>query len=192
MTKAIAATDFPAFVAERFSGKLTDGAHSPDGAACLHEAINVARGRKWSDDPSGMPDLRGLNDAPWSSDDARTTALLPVAVALWDFDKWPVDRKRAWAQRVASETIRRVLPIALRAAASVHPDKTHQDALTAAAETCIKEGSESAAAAAESAAESAADEPLILIAAILTEAAEEAADALVAVRGALWAEPEHQ
>ncbi|MGH7187179.1 MAG: hypothetical protein ACREIB_12995, partial [Pseudomonadota bacterium] len=166
----IPATDFPAFVAERFGGKLTEGAHSPDGAACLHEAWNVASGYGWDDDAHGRPDLRGLNDVPWSSDEARTQALLPVAVALWDFERWSDDRKRAWARRVASETIRRVLPVALRAAASVHPEQHHRDALTAAAETCAKEEAESAKSAASAA----------------RSAAWSAASAASAARSAAW------
>jgi hypothetical protein len=143
----------------RFGGKLTKGAHVENGAACFHEAVNVARGKPWSDDPHGMPSLIGLNDAPWSSDDVRTKHMLPVGVALWDWADWAPERRVRFARYAAEHTIRTVLPMSLRAAAERHPDATYKAALNAAATRCADEGTESAAwSAAESAwsAESAA------------------------------------
>jgi len=181
----ISAEEFPAFVERRFGGKLKAGKHSPDGAACLHEAVNVAMGREWSDSTDSLGlDLRGLNDAAWSSDDARAAALLPVAVALWDFRGWPDERKRAWARRVAQETIRRIVPVALLAAAKVHPNTAHAEALTAAAAKCADEGTESAAWAAARSAESAES---ARSAAWAAWAAARSAESAESARSAAWA-----
>jgi hypothetical protein len=183
------ADEFPVFVAERFGGKLMKGAHTPNGKACVHEAINVFEGRKWSDSPGERIDLRGVNDASWSTDELRTEHMLRVALAVWDWPNWSTERRQAFARRVASETIRRVLPLALRAAASVHPDAEQKAALNAAADKCADDGTwaaasesawaaEAAAAAARAAAAAAAraaaesDAPLIAIADIFVEAAE--------------------
>jgi hypothetical protein len=135
-----------ATVESRFGGVLTKGSHAPDGHACLLEAVSIARGLDWTDDPSivRMPDLRGLNDAPWSSDEVRTMHLLPVGVALYDWAEWPEERRQEFAKRVAEQTIRVIVPMALRQAAKANP-KFAAD-LEAAAKLCADEGTESAAA----------------------------------------------
>jgi hypothetical protein len=126
-------------VNDRFGGVLSHGSHDPDGLACINEAANVARGNDWGDlpDKAGLPDSRSLNDGPWSSNRARTDAMLPLGVALWDWSDWTPKRRTAWAQRVSERTIREILPIALRAAG-----------LTAEAERCEREGAGWAAGAA--------------------------------------------
>ncbi len=145
-----------ATVESRFGGVITKGSHTPDGAACLHEALNIARGEEWSDSPGDIPDFRSLNDAPWSTDALRTKHMLAVGVAvLWPWPEWSPERRTAFARYTAEHTIRVVLPMALRAAAAVHPDEKHKSALEAAAAKCADEGTESAAWAARSAAESA-------------------------------------
>ncbi len=50
-----------------------------------------------------------------------------------------------WVRRVVEGTIRRALPIALRAAAVEHPVLEHRLALAAAADRCAAEGSREAA-----------------------------------------------
>jgi hypothetical protein len=163
---------------ERFHGKLLIGSHTPDGEACALEVASIARGLTWTDNPEtvGLPDLRPLNDAPWSSDAERTKNLVPVVLAYWDWGEWSDAKRREIMTRVAEQTIRQVLPIALRAAG-----------LEAEAKRCGAEGSESAAAraadaaesaawsvarAAESAARAADDQVLILACRIWIEAAE--------------------
>jgi hypothetical protein len=146
-----------ATVESRFGGVLTKGSHAPDGHACLLEAVSIARGLDWTDEPSivRMPDLRGLNDAPWSSDEVRTKHLLPVGVALYDWAEWSAERRQEFAKRVAEQTIRVIVPMALRPAAKANP-KFAAD-LEAAAKLCADEGTESAAeSAAARSAESAA------------------------------------
>ncbi len=141
-----------ATVESRFGGIITKGSHTPDGAACLHEALNIARGEEWSDNPGGIPDLRSLNDAPWSSDALRTKHMLAVGVAvLWPWPEWSPERRTAFARYTAEHTIRVIVPMALRAAAAVHRDEKHKSALEAAAAKCADEGTESSAESAESA-----------------------------------------
>jgi hypothetical protein len=144
-----------ATVESRFGGVLTSGSHEPDGHACLLEAVSIARGLDWTDDPSivRMPDLRGLNDAPWSSDEVRTKHLLPVGVALYDWAEWSEERRQEFAKRVAEQTIRVIVPMALRQAAKANP-KFAAD-LEAAAKLCADEGTESAARSAARSAQSA-------------------------------------
>jgi hypothetical protein len=102
---------------ERFGGIISHGKHPPDGAACALELVSQAKGLPWTDDPRtvGYPDLRSLNDAGWVSDAARTTALLPVLIALSGWPDWSKSRRITCARIVALRTIREVLPIALRA-----------------------------------------------------------------------------
>jgi hypothetical protein len=97
------------------------GKHEPDGEGCVLEVASVARGIDWSDNPEavGLPDLRLLNDGPWSSDAARTAALIPVVEALWDWPMWDKEARAGWAERVVLRTGREVLPEALRAVAGL-------------------------------------------------------------------------
>jgi hypothetical protein len=148
------ATDFPTFVNERFGGKLKRGAHQPNGQACFMEALNVYQGKEWSDSAAGTLDLRGLNDAPWSSDEARTEAMVPLGAIVLAWPGWSEDRRQAWAKAVAEGVIRRILPPTLRAVAERIPSKAPE--LVAAALRCETEGTESAAESARSAAGSAA------------------------------------
>jgi len=167
-----------AVVRDRFGGVLSHGAHQPDGAACINEAVNAARGRPWSDDPGEWPDLRDLNDAPWSSATARTEHLLPVGVALWDWPDWSPERRAGFARRTAERTGREIVPMALRAAAAVHPDATHRAALETAAVRCADEGT-AAVKSARAAARAAAD-----AVSAARAAARAAADAVSAERAA--------
>jgi hypothetical protein len=88
-----------------------------------------------------------VNDALWSSPEARAQALLPLALAQQGTagtDRGP------WVQRVVEGTIRRIVPIALRVAARVHPDEQHSAALEDAAIRCERKGTRVAAYAAVS------------------------------------------
>jgi len=141
-----------AVVEDRFGGVLSSGLHEPDGKACIHEALNAAEGRPWSDEPGERPDLRAFNDGPWSDDAARTAAMLRIGtVLLWDWPSWSPERRQQVVDQVVEGTIRSVLPLALRAAADVHPDPAHAAALRAAADRCASEGSAEAAWAADAA-----------------------------------------
>ena len=91
-------------------GILRSGAHQAGSRQfCALEFDSVVRGRDWSDTPITLPDLRPLNDGPWRSDAARTAALLPVMVALWDWSTWTRARQRQWASSVALETVKQII-----------------------------------------------------------------------------------
>lgn len=112
-----------------------------------------------------------VNDALWSSPEARAQALLPLALAQQGTagtDRGP------WVQRVVEGTIRRIVPIALRVAARVHPDEQHSAALEDAAIRCERKGTRVAAYAAVS------DARAARAAAYAADAAEDAAYAAYA------------
>ena len=127
------------------------------GSLCIEAAICLTMGEPHSDRPSCVaePDREfaiRINDAPWSSAEERAKALLPLALAQLGTagaDRGP------WVQRVVEGTIRQIVPIALRAAASAHPDEQHRAALEAAAVRCEREGTGGATAAAARAADAA-------------------------------------
>jgi len=100
-----------------FGGRLSAGRHHPGEKACALEAVAVARGKAWTDDPGDveMPDLRPLNDGPWPSDDARTAALVPVVEALWDWSEWSDTMQQAWHEAVVHRTVFGILADLLRA-----------------------------------------------------------------------------
>src|SRR5690606_3907247 len=94
--------------------------------------------------------MNRLNDARWSSDAARAAGMRKLAVAQLGSEH--IDQQ-AFANIVAEQTIRRIVPIALRAAAKVNPD--HAESLEAAAAYCESEGTKEAAVAARKAANAA-------------------------------------
>ena len=103
---------FDRVLSKRFGSVLHHGSHNPDGKACALEAASVARGKRWSDDPgnAGLPDLRPINDGPWSSDEARTKAMVPAIRALWGWPKWGETKQKALTNAVTLRMIREVLP----------------------------------------------------------------------------------
>jgi len=110
-------------------------------SACVMAALNLACGGDLADSaesPCVLPDAARfairLNDARWSSPAARAAGLHDLGLALLgtaDLDP------QAFVTRLAEGTIRRVLPIALRAAK-----------LDAAADRCEREGTRDSATAA--------------------------------------------
>ncbi|MGH7432358.1 MAG: hypothetical protein ACREJL_01260 [Candidatus Methylomirabilales bacterium] len=105
-------------VQDRFGARLGSGVHPPnDDLPCANEAASVARGIEWTDNPAavGLPDMRPINDAPWTSPEGRARGLVPLMEALWEWESWSAERRGAWTQAVAQRTIAEVLPIALRA-----------------------------------------------------------------------------
>lgn len=105
-----------AAVVERYGG-LTAGAHNDQSECCILEAVSVCDGVDWTDDPVVLdrPDVRPLNDAPWSSDEARTAGMLRLAPLIAAWPTWSEERRQAYVDRVVCRTIREVLPMALRA-----------------------------------------------------------------------------
>ena len=115
------------------------------GQMCVEAAVCYAQGLPHSDRPTCVGDAVrafkiALNDADWSSDAARAAGMRKLAVAQLGSDN--IDQK-AFAKIVAEQTIRRVLPIALRNAANANPE--HAEALNKAAKNCEELGTLDAA-----------------------------------------------
>ena len=127
---------------------LVSGLGQPEpGQMCVEAAICWSMGESHGDRPTcvAAPDRDyavAINDSAWSSPAARAQHMLPLALA--QLGTAGTDRA-AWEARVIEGTIRRVLPLSLRAAAWVHPDATHQAALVAAADRCDADGTREAA-----------------------------------------------
>jgi len=124
------------------------------GSMCLEAAVSLAVHGTFGDAPPCVAAADRdyairINDAAWSSPQARAEALLPLAIA--QIGTAGTDRT-AWVRRLVEGTIRRVLPVTLRAAASVHGSATHRAALEAAAVRCERDGTRDAADAAAGAA----------------------------------------
>lgn len=148
ITRAIATK-----VRDTVDAGLVHGLGDPlPGEMCVEAAVCFALGLPHGDDPGCVsPALRGLkirlNDSAWSSPAKRANGLRRLAVAQLG-SKGVLDDK-FFTQRVVEMTIRRVVPIALRAAARVNP--AHAKALESAAVRCEREGTPDASAAAASA-----------------------------------------
>ena len=116
------------------------------GKMCVEAAVCFALGLPHGDDPGCVaPSLRRLkirlNDSRWSSPSSRSAGLRRLAIAqlgsLNHLDE------QEFRDRVVDVTIRRVVPIGLRAAARLNP-KFSAD-LEAAAVRCEQEGTREAA-----------------------------------------------
>jgi hypothetical protein len=100
---------------------LVAGLGAPEpGKFCVEAAICFALGEPHSDRPSCVGEaVRNykirINDGPWSSDDARTKGLRHLAIAQLCSDQI---NQRAFADYVVLEGVKRLLPIALLAAAN--------------------------------------------------------------------------
>ena len=138
---------------------LVSGLGDPQpGKFCVEAAVCYALGLPHGDDPGCVsPALRALkirlNDARWSSPQARARGLRRLAVA--QLGSAGVLDDRAFRARVVALSIRWAVPIALRAAARLVPD--HAPALEAAARRCEQEETIDAARAARTSATAAAD-----------------------------------
>jgi hypothetical protein len=139
---------------------LVSGVGNPKpGQMCVEAAVCYALGLPHGDDPQCVSRaLRSLkirlNDAGWSSKEARAKGLRRLAVAQLGSREHLDDKE--FARRVAELAIRKCVPQALRAAASINKSPEHQAALIAAANNCEKEGTEKSAREARAAAYAAA------------------------------------
>jgi hypothetical protein len=118
------------------------------GQMCVEAAVCYALGLPHSDDPQCVaPSLRSLkirlNDSAWSSNAARAKGLRRLAVIQLG-SKDHMDAKE-FATRCAVLATKTCVPTALRAAASLHKDPTHAQALRDAANRCEIEGSRQSA-----------------------------------------------
>ena len=111
------------------------------GQMCVEAAVCYAMGLPHSDEPpcvsAAVRSLKiGLNDSAWSSDEIRGRGMRRLALAQLGSAGTVDDAE--FNRRVIEVIIRRFVPIALRAAASVHDKQFHKDALEAAAVSCEK------------------------------------------------------
>jgi hypothetical protein len=144
-------------VVETVDAGLVGGLGQPvPGQMCVEAAVCYALGLPHGDDPKCVAySLRSLkirlNDASWSSAQARSKGLRRLAVA--QLGSMGVLDDREFVRRVAEMTIRRRLPVVFRRAATLNP--THAETLNSAALRCEQEGTREAARHAESVARSA-------------------------------------
>lgn len=135
---------------------LVSGIGNPvPGECCVEAAVCLAMGLPHGDEPECVaPALRALkitlNDAAWSSNDARAKGLRRLALAQLG-SKGALDETE-FARRVAEQTIRITVSRALHFAANAHPQEEHKIKLRAAAEACFKNGKKEDASAASRAA----------------------------------------
>lgn len=136
------------------------------GQMCIEAAVCFAYGLPHSDNPPcvgyAVRSMKiSLNDSKWSSNTARTAGMRALSVAQLGSDA--IDQV-AFMKLVAEGLIRRVAPMALRAAASLQPEP-HKAKLLAAADRCERDGN---AAAADAAA--ARDGVLMVVADVILQA----------------------
>ena len=142
---------------EHDDGVLKSGGHAAGRDFCAMEFLAKIAGEPWTDKPQCVhPTLgaycRGMNDATWPSDGNRTETMLPLLAEVFGTNNLNID-----ARRIAEQTIRVIVPIALEAAAELHHDEIHKAVLRAAAERCRVEGSYAACNAASAACNAASD-----------------------------------
>ena len=145
-------------VLETVDAGLVKGKGEPiPGQMCVEAAVCFAMGLPHSDEPTcvslAIRTLKiRLNDSDWSSNAARAKGMRRLALVQLGSAGTVDDND--FARRIAEMTVRKIVPIALRAAAALHCIVEHKTALEASAKLCETEGSQSAA---ESAAKSAAE-----------------------------------
>ena len=199
-------TKFATKVRDLIRQGLVSGMGRPvPGQMCIQAVIQHVMGLPHGDDPKECvgPAVRSfgirLNDAKWSSDQARAKGMERFGLA--EIGSTSIDQCR-FSKIVSEQTIRQVVPIALRNAARLNPK--YAEAWEEAACTCEKEGTKkaarkardiaadaaaaAAAAAAYAAAAAAADDAAAAAAAYA--AAEAADDAAAAAAAAAYAAAE--
>jgi hypothetical protein len=126
---------------------LSHGLGTPEpGKMCVEAAVCYAMGLPHSDKPTCVsPAIRSLkialNDKVWSSPQARAQGL--ARLALVQLGSAGAVDDREFARRVVEMTIRVVVPLALRAAATRVP--SHAARLEAAAVQCEQRGDRASA-----------------------------------------------
>jgi hypothetical protein len=125
---------------------------------CVEAAICYALGLPHGDDPGCVePAVRAfkirLNDQPWSSTASRAKGLRALAVAQLG-SKGAIDGHE-FTRRLVEQTIRHIVPLALRAAVRHNPH--HAATLEAAAVRCEQDGTREAALKGKAAAYAAAE-----------------------------------
>ena len=143
-------------VLEVVNAGLSSGMGKPiPGQMCVEAAVCYALGLDHGDDPecvsSALRSLKiRLNDSRWSSSAARANGLRRLALIQLGSRNHLDDME--FTKRVAELAIRKQVPIALRAAASLNKSPEHKKALLDAANRCEAEGTREVAISAKKAA----------------------------------------
>jgi hypothetical protein len=131
------------------------------GHMCVEAAVCYALGQPHGDEPECVNDAVRrfkieLNDAKWSSNKARAQGMRRLAIAqLGTNDKFFDEKK--FVDVLIEQTIRKIVPHALRAAVRAAEDQKHKAALEEAALRCERDGDLGAARNAREAAANAAN-----------------------------------
>ncbi len=109
------------------------------GQMCVEAAVCYALGQPHGDEPACVsPVLRALkirlNDSAWSSDKARAKGMRRLALA--QLGSAGALNEKQFLERVVEMTISKIVPRALRSAASMKANATHAEKLEAAAKKC--------------------------------------------------------
>lgn len=140
---------------------LVSGLGQPvPGQMCVEAAICLAMGDAWGDTPTCVGDADRqfsitLNDTTWSSPEARAKGMRSLSIAQLGSAELSAAQTLEWVRLLSLGVVNRIVPIALRAAAAIHPDQKHRQALEIAAVECSNSAADSAYGAARSAADSA-------------------------------------
>jgi hypothetical protein len=140
---------------------LVKGVGKPNpGEMCVEAAICFALDEPHGDQPKcvGGQDRSfsvTLNDAAWSSNEARAKGMKRLAIAQLGSNQLSEAQRQEWLRLLVTGTVRKIVPIALRSAASLHHLQEHKDALESEAKKCESVEESAACSAAWSAAESA-------------------------------------
>ena len=143
------------------AGLVSGLGNAVPGQMCIEAAICLAMGEPHGDTPScvGEQDRAlsiPLNDAKWSSDKARADGMRRLAIAQLGSRDLSKAQQTEWLRLVVEGVIRKIVPLALRAAAPLQKEP-HKSALAQAAVNCEQSHNRTAADAAAAAAAAAAD-----------------------------------
>jgi len=128
-------------VSEFVNAGLVSGLGQPvPGQMCIEAAICLAMGEPHGDTPScvGAQDRSlslTLNDAKWSSEQARADGMRRLAIAQLGSKDLSKAQQMEWLRLVVEDVIRKIVPFALRAAAPLQ-NEPHRSALKKAATQC--------------------------------------------------------
>ena len=114
------------------------------GHMCVEAAVCYALGQPRGDEPECVnAAVRrfkiGLNDARWSSNKARAQGMRKLAIAQLGTNDTSFDEKK-FVDVLIEQTIRKIVPHALRAAVRAAEDQKHKAALEEAAVRCERDG----------------------------------------------------
>lgn len=103
---------FRRFLKRRFGGILKEGAHPPNGQACILEAHSQFLLKDWTDEPDRLNtwDLRELNDMS-VSDELRTLWMPRVLAAYYNCRNWSIRDQRTVLQNIIVLTCWHILAV---------------------------------------------------------------------------------